>query len=140
MPKALLTVRARRFKQKMRKNRSIFRSKLASKTIKSGASSSHFLLLFFSPLYLLCRAVRKHLAGMQQVLCKPDDLLGSTPLHAEKELAACRALDAKGEKVPQRGQFLPGLQPHSLPMGQKAGEKWTAAALLQPALQSPTGC
>ena len=84
--------------------------------------------------------MRKYLAGMQQVLRKPDDLLGSTQLHAEKELAACRALDAKGEKVPQRGQFLQGLQPHSLPMGQKAGEKWTAAALLQPALQSPTGC
>ena len=89
MPKALLTVMARRFKQKRRKNRSIFRSELASKAIKSGASSSHFLLLFFSLLYLLCRAVRKHLAGKQQVLCKPDDLLGSTPLHAEKEIGPC---------------------------------------------------
>ena len=44
------------------------------------------MLLFFSLLYLLCRAVRKHLAGKQQVLCKPDDLLGSTQLHAENEL------------------------------------------------------
>ena len=45
---------------------------------------------------------------------------------------ACRALGIDSEKEPQRGQFLPDLQCHSLAMGQKAGEKWTAAALLQP--------
>ena len=36
------------------------------------------------------------------------------------------------EKWPQRGQFLPDLQPHSTAMGQKDGKKWTAAAALQP--------
>ncbi len=38
------------------------------------------------------------------------------------------------ENRPQRGQFLPDLQAHSPAMGQKASEKWTAAALLQPML------
>ncbi len=47
-------------------------------------------------------------------------------------LGACRALGIDSEKEPQRGQFLPDLQAHSPAMGQKAGEKWTAAALLQP--------
>ncbi len=49
-------------------------------------------------------------------------------------LGACRALGIDSEKEPQRGQFLPDLQAHSPAMGQKAGEKWTAAALLQPML------
>ncbi len=49
-------------------------------------------------------------------------------------LGACRALGIDSEKEPQRGQFLPDLQAHSQAMGQKAGEKWTAAALLQPML------
>ena len=38
-------------------------------------------------------------------------------------LGACRALGIDSEKEPQRGQFLPDLQAHSLAMGQKAGEK-----------------
>ncbi len=50
------------------------------------------------------------------------------------ELGACRALGIDSEKEPQRGQFLPDLQAHSPAMSQKAGEKWTAAALLQPML------
>jgi len=49
-----------------------------------------------------------------------------------KRLGACRTLGIDSEKGPQRGQFLPDLQAHSPAMGQKAGEKWTAAALLQP--------
>ncbi len=51
-----------------------------------------------------------------------------------KRLGACRALGIDSEKEPQRGQFLPDLQAHSPAMGQKAGEKWTAATLLQPML------
>ena len=38
------------------------------------------------------------------------------------------------ENRPQRGQFLPDLQAHSPAMGQKDGEKWTAAVDLQPAI------
>ncbi len=53
---------------------------------------------------------------------------------AQASLGACRALGIDSEKEPQRGQFLPDLQTHSPAMGQKAGEKWTAAALLQPML------
>ncbi len=53
---------------------------------------------------------------------------------APEFLGACRALGIDSEKEPQRGQFLPDLQAHSPAMGQKAGEKWTAAALLQPML------
>ena len=38
------------------------------------------------------------------------------------------------ENWPQRGQFLPDLQTHSPAMGQKDGEKWTAAVDLQPTI------
>ncbi|MDF1486094.1 PmeII family type II restriction endonuclease [Ramlibacter sp. H39-3-26] len=48
-------------------------------------------------------------------------------------LGACRAWSADSENRPQRGQFLPASQAHSPAMGQEAGEKWTAAADLQPA-------
>ena len=41
---------------------------------------------------------------------------------------------AISENRPQRGQFLPDLQAHSPAMGQKDGEKWTAAVDLQPTL------
>ena len=47
-------------------------------------------------------------------------------------LGACRTWDVESENRPQRGQFLPDLQPHSGAMGQKDGEKWIAAADLQP--------
>ena len=47
-------------------------------------------------------------------------------------LAACRTWGVESENQPQRGQFLPGLQAHSSAMGQKDGEKWGAAAELQP--------
>ncbi len=47
-------------------------------------------------------------------------------------LVACRARDVESENRPQRGQFLPDLQSHSPAMGQEDGEKWTAAADLQP--------
>ncbi len=60
-----------------------------------------------------------------------------TRLGIANALAACRALGIDSEKEPQRGQFLPDLQAHSTAMGQKAGEKWTAAALLQPMLPKP---
>ena len=47
-------------------------------------------------------------------------------------LGACRTWSVESENRPQRGQFLPDLQAHSMAMGQKDGEKWTAAVDLQP--------
>ena len=47
-------------------------------------------------------------------------------------LGACRTWGVESENRPQRGQFLPNLQAHSPAMGQKDGEKWTAAVDLQP--------
>ncbi len=52
---------------------------------------------------------------------------------------AQRAWGVESEKAPQRGQFLPDLPPHSPAMGQKSGEKWTAAAPLQPTTPKPGG-
>ncbi len=52
-------------------------------------------------------------------------------------LGACRAWGVESENRPQRGQFLPDLQAHSPAMGQKAGEKWTAAVDLQPTIPKP---
>ena len=49
-----------------------------------------------------------------------------------KQLAACRIYGVDSENRPQRGQFLPDLQAHSPAMGQKDGEKWTAAVDSQP--------
>lgn len=49
-------------------------------------------------------------------------------------LGGCRTWSVESENRPQRGQFLPDLQPHSQAMGQKDGEKWTAAADLQPTI------
>ena len=46
----------------------------------------------------------------------------------------CRTWSAESENRPQRVQFLPDLQPNSQAIGQKAGEKWAAAADLQPAI------
>jgi excinuclease ABC subunit A len=51
-----------------------------------------------------------------------------------RALGACRTWGVESENWPQRGQFLPDLQPHSGAMGQKDGEKWTAAANLQPTI------
>ena len=48
------------------------------------------------------------------------------------DLGTCRTWGVDSEKRPQRGQFLPDLQAHSLTMGQKAGKKWTAEAVSQP--------
>jgi len=49
-------------------------------------------------------------------------------------LAACRTLVVDSENRPRRGEFLLDLPPHSPAMGQKAGEKWTAAVDLQPTI------
>ena len=54
------------------------------------------------------------------------------PDQAKKALAAYRTYGVDSENRPQRGQFLPGLQAHSSAMGQKDGEKWTAAVDSQP--------
>ena len=52
-------------------------------------------------------------------------------------LGVCRAWSVESENRPQRGQFLPDLQAHSTAMGQKDGEKWTAAVDLQPTISKP---
>ena len=52
-------------------------------------------------------------------------------------LGACRTWGVDSENRPQRGQFLPDLQPHSPAMGQKDGEKWTAAVDSQSTLPKP---
>jgi MurNAc alpha-1-phosphate uridylyltransferase len=50
------------------------------------------------------------------------------------QLGACRAWGVESENRPQRGQFLPDLQPHSPAMGPKDGKKWTAAVDSQPTI------
>ena len=57
--------------------------------------------------------------------------LGLALLHS---LGGCLTWSVESENRPQRGQFLPDLQAHSTAMGQKDGEKWTAAANLQPTI------
>ena len=52
-------------------------------------------------------------------------------------LAACRTYGVDSENRPQRGQFLPDLLAHSPAMGQKDGEKWTAAVDSQPTFHKP---
>ena len=52
-------------------------------------------------------------------------------------LGACRAWGVDSENRPQRGQFLPDLQPHSPAIGQKDGEKLTAAVDSQPTIPKP---
>jgi ethanolamine ammonia-lyase small subunit len=52
-------------------------------------------------------------------------------------LGAWAAEGGDSERWPQRGQFLPDLKPHSPAMGRKDGEKWTAAAALQPPILLP---
>ena len=59
----------------------------------------------------------------------------------EAALGGFRTWSVESENWPQRGQFLPDLQPHSPAMGQKDGvleerrsQKWTAAADLQPTI------
>jgi len=49
-------------------------------------------------------------------------------------LGACWTWGVESENRAQRGQFLPDLQTHSPAMGQKDGEKWTAAVDLQPTI------
>jgi len=53
------------------------------------------------------------------------------------DLGAWAAEGVESENRPQRGQFLPNLPPHSPAMGQKDGEKWTAAGGLQPTTLLP---
>ncbi len=72
---------------------------------------------------------REVVARLQQALEQGE--ASGPPL---AELAACRTLVVDSEKRPQRGQFLPDLPPHSPAMGQEAGEKWSAAVVLQPTI------
>ncbi len=62
------------------------------------------------------------------------DVGGGASTLVDDLLGGCRTWGAESEKRPQRGQFLPDLQAHSPAMGQKDGEKWTAAVDLQPAI------
>ncbi len=52
----------------------------------------------------------------------------------EKWPGVCRTLVVDSENLPQRGHFLPDSLPHGCSMGQEAGEKWAAAAGLQPTI------
>ena len=54
--------------------------------------------------------------------------------NVQPRLGAGRTWGVESENRPQRGQFLPDLQAHSPAMGQKDGEKWTAAVDLQPTI------
>ena len=68
---------------------------------------------------------------MNILLTGADGFLGR---HIARALGGCRTWNVESENRPQRGQFLPDLQPHSPAMGQKDGEKWTAAVDLQPTI------
>ena len=74
----------------------------------------YFLVIFIVPLYRLFPAAKA--ASLEGIL------------------GACRTWGVESENRPQRGQFLPDLQAHSPAMGQKDGEKWTAAVDLQPTI------
>ena len=80
------------------------------------------------------------LALQDAVLVRVESTQGSVPREAGAWMAvlrdpgACRTWSVESENWPQRGQFLPDLQAHSTAMGQKDGEKWTAAANLQPTI------
>ncbi|HYN58987.1 MAG TPA: glucoamylase family protein, partial [Rubrivivax sp.] len=50
---------------------------------------------------------------------------------------AGRAWSIERDRRPQRGRFLPGLQPHGPARGPQAGDGWAAAADLQPTLTAP---
>lgn len=54
-------------------------------------------------------------------------------------LGACRPWGVESENWPRRGQFLPDSKPHSHAMGQDDGDKWTAAANLQPTIPKSDG-
>ena len=68
----------------------------------------------------------------------PRATTATAPAADQGELApgACRTWSVESENRTQRGQFSPDLQPHSGAMGQKDGEKWTAAADLQPTIST----
>ncbi len=63
-----------------------------------------------------------------------SDAAAAMPSREAAALEACRAWGVDSENRPQQGQFLPDMQPHSPAMGQKDGEKWTAAGDSQPTL------
>ena len=69
-----------------------------------------------------------------QVFAVHTSTVGNPPVEG---LGACRTWGVDSENRPQRGQFLPDLQPHSPAMGQEDGEEWTAAVDSQPTLPKP---
>ena len=64
----------------------------------------------------------------------PREALQALAQLHQAPLAACRTYGVDSENRPLRRQFLPDLQAHSSAMGQKDGEKWTAAVDSQPTL------
>ncbi|HVL44107.1 MAG TPA: ferrous iron transport protein B [Acidovorax sp.] len=71
-----------------------------------------------------------NLQQLQRPVVAPD---AAARLDAS-DLGACRTWSVDSENWPQRGQFLPDLQPNSPAMGQKDGKKWTAAVNLEPTI------
>ena len=98
-----------------------------------GGSLMTPLLIFFG--------VKPHLAIGTDLLFAAFTKLGGTVSMARQRLGACRTWGVESENRrfrqnrPQRDQFLPDLQPNSRAIGQKDGEKWAAAADLQPTIR-----
>ena len=88
--------------------------------------------------YQLAVVVDDAAQGITHIV-RGEDLADNTPrqIVLQQALGACRAWSVESENQPQRGQFAPDLQAHSMAMGQKNGEKWTAAVDLQPTISKP---
>ncbi len=94
---------------------------------------AHGWTVFAHPLFV---AQLEDLTRQVEVL-KQKDPVGYVRKNASKRLGVCAAEGGDSERWPQRGQFLPDLKLHSSAMGRKGGEKWTAAAALQPPILLP---
>ena len=82
-----------------------------------------------------CRQKARHRSRPGGQLLIKHGVIGAPQARdVSQGLGACRTWDVDSKKRPQRGQFLLDLPAHSPAMGQKDGEKWTAAAASQPTL------
>ncbi|MCM2478168.1 UvrD-helicase domain-containing protein [Serpentinimonas maccroryi] len=106
----------------------------------------------FPPRGIGARSIEALQAAAASAGCSLHDAVSAVPGKAGSHLAAFVALldvlregslgaygawGAESENRPQRVQFLPDSQAHSPAMGQEGGEKWAAAAGLQPATPKP---